>query len=133
MPDVQEAVGHEAEEGRRKVRVVRVPRRERVLVVLRSNGWVEVYARRTVDVRVVNRIHATGDSETAHALDRLVELQLPKCYRRLYFPVRLRGAGQVRKVTPEQALATLHDLDLLRAVQTPHEDMTEDIEAAEEP
>jgi len=97
--------------------VIVKPRRERVLVVLHSDGWVEVYARRNVDVRIVNRLHVTGgDAMTAHILDALVECELPKCYRWLYYPRRLRDVGQVRRITPEQKLVAVEDAGLVRDV-----------------
>jgi hypothetical protein len=97
--------------------VIVKPRRERVLVVLHSDGWVEVYARRNVDVRIVNRLHVTGgDAMTADILDALVECDLPKCYRWLYYPRRLRDVGQVRRITPEQKLVAVEDAGLVREV-----------------
>lgn len=97
--------------------VIVKPRRERVLVVLHSDGWVEVYARRNVDVRIVNRLHVTGgDATTADILDALVECDLPQCYRWLYYPRRLRDVGQVRRITPEQKLVAVEDAGLVREV-----------------
>ena len=92
------------------------PPRVKMLLILHSDAFVEVYSEPHVNVRVVQRVHAT--LPTAEALsDEVIECQLPQCYRRLFLPRNLRAAGQCRRVTAEQALDTIVELDLLAALR----------------
>ena len=94
------------------------PRREKVLVVLHSDGWVEVYAERHIDVKVVQKLHTIDESaEMATLLDEYIETTIPKCYRDLYVPVKLRAQDQCRLITADQAADTLLDLYYLRELQ----------------
>ena len=97
---------------------VRPPRPERVkvLAVLHSDNWVEIYADKHVDVAIVNRVHAINPA-SANLVDQVLELSIPRCYRRLYEPVNLRAADKCRKVTAEDVLDTRWQLDLLRELR----------------
>jgi len=50
--------------------------------------------------------------------DEYLESTLPRCYRDLYWPVKLRATGQSRKVMAEQALDTHLNLQLLREIRS---------------
>ena len=92
------------------------PPRVKVLVVLHSDSWVECYADKTVDVHIVQRLHVENDA-SVHLVDLYLEGLLPKCYRRLHWPVKLRAADQCRKVTPEMMLERRWNLDFLAALR----------------
>jgi hypothetical protein len=107
--------GREVSEGRGGQRLPR-PERKKVLVVLHSDGWVEAYSDKTVDVYITQRLH-TEDDASVHLVDEYLERSLPKVYRRLYWPVKLRAVGQCRRVTPEAMLDRRLALDLLAALR----------------
>jgi hypothetical protein len=92
------------------------PERVKVLVMLHSDAWVEVYADKRVDVRIVQRLYVEDDA-SVNLVDEHLERSLPEVYRRLYWPVKLRAAALVRRVTPETALSTLIDLDIIEALR----------------
>jgi hypothetical protein len=86
--------------------------RTRVLVVLNSDGFVEVYGDDHINVHFTQRIHT--DTRAGEILaDQLVDVTLPRVYRDLFYPRNMRAAGQCRKVTAEQRLEIIADLDLL--------------------
>jgi len=96
-----------------------LPRREKVLVVMHADGWVEAYADKNVDVRIVQRLHSSDDSgEMAELLDIYTEASLPKCYRNLFVPINLRAQDQCRLVTPDAEAERLENLYYLRELQT---------------
>lgn len=89
--------------------------RRKVLIVLYSDGWVEAYAGKDVDVRIVNKIHATTP-EGGQMAERILELSLPRVYAELLWPGNRRASGQVRKVTAQQVLDARMELDVLEAI-----------------
>jgi hypothetical protein len=90
--------------------------RPKVLIVLHSDGWVEAYAEKNVDVHIVQRLHITNPVNVNLA-DEYIESTVPRCYRDLYWPVKLRAISQCRLVTPEQRLDAHLDLQLLREIR----------------
>ena len=82
--------------------------REKVLVVLHGDGYVEVFARPHVDVRVAQLLDVHVDDEPA--AEEYLEVSLPACYRDLFWPCRLRAKGMVERISPQQ------ELDAQRAV-----------------
>ena len=90
--------------------------RSKVLVVLHSDGWVEAYAEKNVDVHIVQRLHITNPANV-HLADEYTESTIPRCYRDLYWPVKLRALGQCRRITAEQCLDKHLDLQLLREIR----------------
>lgn len=72
--------------------------REKVLVVVYPDGFVEVYAESWVDVRVV--------CLKAWELDSEFESGLPECYKDLLYPVKLRRTGNtaIRPKLDDEAL-----------------------------
>ena len=101
------------------------PRKERIkmLVVMRGNGLIEVYADDHVDVHMVNRLDV-GDltAEGATLLDEYHMGTMPRCYRRLYWPKKLRAMGFYEKITPEQALDTLAKKSIVRGLRAMREE-----------
>lgn len=86
--------------------------------MLHSEGWVEVYGEPHVDVQIVNRLHVEGESgDLATVVDEYMESTLPRSYRGLHWPSKLRAIGNVEKITPETAMDTLHQLFILRALK----------------
>ena len=91
--------------------------REKVLVVLHADGFVEAYAERHVDVHIVNRLQVEDErGELATAVDEYMEATLPRKYRGLNWPNKLRAIGNMKTITPETALDTLYQLHILRGL-----------------
>lgn len=97
-------------------------RRERVLVVTRADGFVEVFGNRNVDVHIVNRLHVEDErGDLSTRIDEYLTETLPRPYRELYWPSKRRKVGNVECVTPERALDTLRDLAVIRQVRSVEE------------
>ena len=93
------------------------PARVKVLVVLHADGLVEVYGDSHLDVHCVNRLFVEGErGDLSTAIDEYTTAAMPRCYRDLYWPNKLRAAGNVEKILPEQAHDTLYQLSILRAL-----------------
>lgn len=71
--------------------------RQKILLVSHADQWLEVFAEPHVDVCHVARPHIRH-VELATRCDELVELLMPRCYRPLYWPGKVRWAGLVRPV-----------------------------------
>jgi hypothetical protein len=94
------------------------PRREKVLIVLDADGWVEVYGGRNIDVKIAHRLKTVGTSpETAKLIDQYLESFLPSYYRNLFVPIHLRAQDQCRMVTPDMEADRLEELYYLRELQ----------------
>lgn len=91
------------------------PTREPVLVVLHSDGWVEVYGeRKRVSVQVVQRVHSTADG-VADLLDEAVERDA-KRHAELYYPRNLLTTGQCERVTAADRVERAHTLGMIDAL-----------------
>lgn len=77
--------------------------REKVLVVVRYDGFVEAYAESWLDVRVI--CEAVLDEEED------LERKMPGCYRDLYVPGFLRSTG-ISALRPE-----ITDLEILKLME----------------
>lgn len=88
-------------------------KREPVLVVIHSDGWVELYAEKAVDAKIVLRPCATSDP---HLLDQFVEDQLAQRHQDLYYPNKLKAFDLCRKITPERLLDSQYELSIIRAI-----------------
>jgi hypothetical protein len=87
-----------------------------VLVVFNSDGFVECYAGKDVDVHIVTKPHAS--TSTAEILaQEYVGLAIPRAYREVYFPSYCRAAEQLRRITAADILNRQHDVELLRGIQ----------------
>jgi len=96
--------------------------REKVLVLLRSDGWVDVYGSVNTDVCVAVVPHAET-SEGAIGVERLLEDQLlPRPYRGMIAPhampgkLGLRASGQCERMTIGELLGRLEDVLLVRGI-----------------
>jgi hypothetical protein len=89
--------------------------RVKVLVMLRADGWVEVYGEKNLDVHIVQRLNAGAeDAALANNIDRFHERTMPRAYRALHWPGKLRAFDQCRTVTPETMLNSIHLLTILQ-------------------
>lgn len=94
---------------------VKPRRREKVLVVMHPDGLVEIYGGRELDVCVAQRLHVPQHCEPA--AENYLDGTLPKRYRGLFFPGKLRATGLCETVTPEKALDTLWRLEILKGLR----------------
>jgi hypothetical protein len=90
--------------------------REKVLVCLHADGFIEVYGEPHVDVRIVNVPYSTTP-EGAIAGEEFVELTIPRCYREIYFPGMKRATELLRPTTPEDIAYRKWSVELLRQIQ----------------
>ena len=90
--------------------------REKVLVVFNSDGFVECYAGKDVDVHIVTKPHASTPAAEILAQE-YVGLAIPRPYREVYFPSYCRAAEQLRRITAADILNRQHDVELLRGLQ----------------
>ena len=72
--------------------------RSKVLIILHNDGFVEVFGRDDIDVRIVNMpaIHPAGEAFAEEYLD----LILPRPYKEVHWPGMVRAVGKVDTVTP---------------------------------
>ncbi len=102
---------------RRSKRPEQVPR-QAVLVVMLPDGGVEAYAERHVDVHFINRLDAgREDGDLANMVDAYLESTLPRPFKELYWPNKLRGTGVHERVTPERAADALFKTSILRGLR----------------
>ena len=88
-----------------------------VLVVLHSDGWVEVFSlRKRVDVKIVPRLHVT-DSSLALDATIYTDFLAGRNHARVHWPKCLVATGQVEHRTAEQEYGRLIDLWLLKAIR----------------
>jgi len=105
-------------------------KRTRVLVVLSSNGFVELFADKDVDFHVAQRLHV-DTIEAERLAEDLLDITIPKSFRNLFFPGKLRATALVEKITAETALDTLYKLSILRGLrEMQNEQSAEKIPAA---
>jgi hypothetical protein len=94
--------------------------RVKVLVVLHSDGWVEIFAADNVDVAIRHRLHTEADA-SVNLVDEYLERSLPAAYQRLYLPQKLRAFDQCRKVTVEDEIEKRILLQVLAALREVHQ------------
>lgn len=93
----------------------RFERRKKVLVVLYSDGWVESYSTPDVDVKIVNKPHASS-AEGGYWSERYLEEMLPRPYAEIYCPGYRRAADKLRKVTAADLLSARMEKEVLRTI-----------------
>jgi hypothetical protein len=92
--------------------------REKVLVVLHGNGLVEAYAENNVDIHMIHRLYVENETSiSANILDEITELQIPKCYRDLYWPNKCREFDSIRQILPMTQFDTSNDLQMIRELR----------------
>jgi hypothetical protein len=83
--------------------------------MLRADGWVEVYGEKNLDVHIVQRLDAGDeDAALANTIDAYHEGTMPRAYRALHWPGKLRAFDQCRSVTPEKMLDTVYQLAIVQ-------------------
>ena len=93
------------------------PKREAVLVVGHSDGWIQVFAEKSVDVRIEMLPHSiTPEAEVL--AEEYVGLSLPKRYRDVYWPSMQRAADMMRLVLPSDIARRDWELDFLKALDS---------------
>jgi hypothetical protein len=90
--------------------------RARVLVVLNSDGFVEIYAQRGLVVHIAQRLHVDGN-ETEATADEYLDATLPKAFKELFYPVKLQAVGQCRRLTVEDEVNRRTTLAVLRELR----------------
>ena len=90
--------------------------REAVLVLAHPDGWLETFAEKHVDVRIVMVPQVTTQAGEILA-EEYVEASLPKRYRDVYWPANRRAADMLRVVRPSDIAWREYELELLRAIQ----------------
>jgi hypothetical protein len=94
-----------------------------VLLVLNSDGYVELFGPAEVVAHVALRLATDGGNAGEVAADELLTVTLPRPYREIFFPRNLRASGIVERRTAgdeldrRAALATLQDLRDFREAQ----------------
>ena len=102
-----------------------VRNREVVLIVAHGDGWIEAYADKHIDVRIEIAPYITTP-EGELLSEEYIELMLPKRYREMYWPIRRRAAGQVRKILPSDLERRDWEIDLLKAIDSAGERLRDD-------
>ncbi len=88
------------------------PQRVRVLFVLHSDGFVEAFGEKHVDVHIENVLATAPEQETL--AEHYLDLRLPKQFEGLHCPGKLRAVGQVEHLTAEDELGRRAEVDLIR-------------------
>lgn len=93
------------------------PKREAVLVVVHSNGWIQAFAERHVDIRIEMLPHSIT-TEAEVLAEEYVGLSLPKRYRDVYWPRLQRATDRMRLVLPSDIARRDWELDFLKALDS---------------
>ena len=93
------------------------PKREAVLIVVHSDGWIQVFAEKHVDVRIEMLPHSVTPEAEILAEDYLGS-SLPKRYRDVYWPGLQRAADLFRPVLPSDIAQRNWELDLLKTIDS---------------
>ena len=93
------------------------PKREAVLVVVQSDGWIQVFAEKSVDVRI-EMLPNSITPEAEVLAEEYVGLSLPKQYRDVYWPSMQRAADMMRFVLPSDIARRDWELDFLKALDS---------------
>ena len=89
--------------------------RQAVLVLAHADGWLEVFAEPNIDVRIA-MVPTTGTIAGESLAEQVVDLALPRRYRDLHWPGKLRAADRLRVLRPSELLHRDHELALLRGL-----------------
>lgn len=92
------------------------PPKQPVLVILHSDGYVQVYGdRKLVDCHVAIMPQMTSDKGQMLA-EQILELELPLRYKQIYWPGNLIGTHQVRTRTLDDIAQTEWELQFCRVL-----------------
>jgi len=103
---------------------VQTRRREKVLVLLHFDGYVECFASKDVDIHITNVPQASTPAAEILAQE-YVGLAMPRSYRDVYWPSNRRAAEQVRKTTAADIMRRRADVELLHAIKGWDDDRSE--------
>ena len=92
----------------------RRPRPVPVLVVLHSDGYVEVFGSDAVRPVVVNRLDSCADPLL---IDEYLETQIPRSHRPIHLPRCLRGTGSLEQLTAAGEIDRLSRLQTLERIE----------------
>lgn len=93
------------------------PKREAVLIVACSDGWIEVYGQKHVDVLLINKPHATT-AEAGCLAEQGIDLKLPRRFREVFWPSMKRAADRLRKTTAADLIDLKHKAICFEAIDT---------------
>lgn len=88
-----------------------------VLVAIHSDGYIEVFGDRDIDVRIVN-VPAVDSVRGEILAEEFIETNLPPRHRAIYAPGKVRAAKLGRKVAPQEIAETKNNIALLRVIDT---------------
>ncbi len=94
----------------------RLAQRERALVVLHSDGWVECYGSPGVDIVLAGKPHATTPAAGAMA-EEYLDLTLPRPFADLYWPNKLKKFGKCSATTLYDIAESRKLVSLIKEVQ----------------
>jgi hypothetical protein len=92
------------------------PRRQAVLISVASDGYIEAFADKNIDVKI-QRIPAATSQFGERAAEACFEQLLPKRFRDLWRRDFLRANAISRPLTAEAALKALAALDFIAAME----------------
>ena len=90
--------------------------REKILVLLYHDGFVEVYGDKHIDCRIVN-VPVTGLAAGEILAEQFVELTIPRCYRDIYFPTAKRATELLRPARSSDIAYRKWSVELVRQIQ----------------
>ncbi len=94
---------------------VKRPPREAVLIALHGDGYVEAFAAKNVDIKIVSVPHCPGNEILA---EDTVERTLRHRYRDLYWPVNVRASAMHRPLLPSTMARAVVVRDCLSSINT---------------
>lgn len=93
------------------------PCRESVLIVVRGDGYIEVFAHRHVDVHIV-QTPVTHSQMGERLADLDLDETLPFKYRQIFFPYFLRAAELIRPISADEFAQARYEKKLFREIRT---------------
>lgn len=92
------------------------PKREPVLVILNSDGFVEVFANKNVDALIVNKIHASTP-EGEITVEEFTDSKLPRRFKDVHWPALRRATENWRKFTMVDHFDAEHKIACFAALE----------------
>lgn len=89
------------------------PKREQVLICLHADQFVEVFAEKHIDVKIVSVPDCPGSEALA---EDTLELMLPQRWRRLYWPAKVRAVAMHRPLKPSTVMDAICVQRLVREI-----------------
>lgn len=103
--------GQTAHQNRRTPPVARPPI-EPVLLLAYADGWLELFAERHIQAKIV-MVPSTGTIGGELLAEQYLDATLPHRYRDLHWPGKLRAADRIRTVRPSELVRRQHELAIL--------------------